>query len=589
MALGLVGLGGSTIALVLAAVTCWVAALLALPSPPIAPGTELARWWSASPPAVRLAVAAVAGAGLAWSAWLVRHPALGLDTVQYHLTEAVIWVREGNPGAGLGGLLEERTSIPLVSEVLLAWELALARSQVPVALLAPQAMLLLVAAGWLGLRSLGTGRALRVAALGALCATPMLTHWQYNGAYNDLPALAFLVACAALVAAAPKRPGLLAPALLAGALAAGTKTTALPLTLVVLGIGFWSQRGGLAALRRPLALVAVPALVLGLFWYARDLVEHGSPFWPDLALPWGDEAHRSGPAFLERPVATLRQFGSDYLGVFAGGLLMIGGALISPLLARDRTVLLAAGVTLGSLLLWMSAPTTGAAADGSTVGTLSTVRYTLPTLAAAIVTLLLGARREGAARHLASGVLGVALVVNMVQTARLGYPQVPNLVVPLGGAALAALAAAAIMALPRPLSLPPALRWVAGALVAITAGGLLAAGAPGFVERHARAYAATPYAEAPMVAWLAGRPGYRQRSDPVGMAPVPHAPVVGDELQHPLELIPLDEPCGRVRARVRQGWVLLTYLQLSGGFTAAGCLEARRPDFRDSTSRAYAP
>ena len=591
MALGLVELGGTTVALLVAALLTWGLSRAVLPDPEPSASSELAFWWADTPVPVKLALGAVAGAGLMWAAWLVRHPALGLDSVQYHLTEAVIWVREGSPGAGLGGLLEKRTSIPLVSEVLVAWQLGLSRSLVPAALLAPASMLLLVLAGWLGLRTLGAGRRLSALAIAALCATPMISHYQYNGAHNDLPALAFLVATAALAGASRRTPALMAPALLAGGLAAGTKTTALPLTVLVLGLALWAVRSQLRELRRPLLLAAVPALVLGSFWYLRDLVEHGSPFWPDLALPWGDPASRSGPAFLDRPRATLDEFLDDYLEVYLGGLIMLAGAFLAPLVTRRREVLLGAAVTAASMLLWLSAPTTGAAEEGTTFGTLSTLRYTLPALAAAITTLALGARGEGPGGPFAVGVLGVALAVNVFQTADLGFPNVPGPAVPLLGAALGA-AAAFVLTRLRPERLAPLPRgaaWAAGAAAVVSAGAMLAAGAPGFLERHARAYAASTYGEAPMIAWLARQPEFRDGSEPVAMSPVPNAPVVGDDLGHRLELIPLDEPCTLVRERVRRGWVLLNYLQLSAGFSAAGCLDHLRPAVEGPSFRAYRP
>jgi hypothetical protein len=45
LALGLLGLGGSTVALVAAATATWAAALALLPSPVVAVLTELAAWW----------------------------------------------------------------------------------------------------------------------------------------------------------------------------------------------------------------------------------------------------------------------------------------------------------------------------------------------------------------------------------------------------------------------------------------------------------------------------------------------------------------------------------------------------------------
>ncbi len=194
---------------------------------------------------------AVGGAGAAWAAWLVHVPALGYDSVNYHLPEVVIWVRDGNPGAVIPGILDSVTYLPLMAEVLLAWQVGIARSLVPVSLLAPASMLLLAVSGWLGLRTLDVGRLASAVAVGTLCAAPMVTHYQMNGAYNDLPALSWLITAGALAAASRRNTALLAPALVAAALAAGTKTTALPLSLFVVVLAALAAAGPAAPAGAP--------------------------------------------------------------------------------------------------------------------------------------------------------------------------------------------------------------------------------------------------------------------------------------------------------------------------------------------------
>jgi hypothetical protein len=588
MGLGLVDLGGSWVALGLAAAATWAAALLALPAPALSVGAELSAWWREAPPATRIAVGAVGGAGLAWAVWLVRHPALGFDSVQYHIPEAVTWVRDGNPGAPISGILSGVTNLPLMSEVLLAWQVGIARSLVPVSLWAPATMLLLASSGWLGLRTIGVGRAATATAVAALCATPIVTHYQMNGAYNDLPALAWLVAAAALTAGSRRNTLLLVPALLAGGLAAGTKTTVLPMTVFLLALGLWWSRDRLHAVARPLAFAAAPALVLGGLWYVRDFVRHGSPFWPDVGTPWGDPVPYEAPSFLDRPRETLDRFLDDYVDVFAGGIVLFVGALLAPFVAGRRAVWVAGATTAVSLLLWLNAPATGAAESGSVVGTLSTLRYILPAVAAAITTLALTTRTGGPVGAVAGLVLAVALVINVVQTRDLGFPSVPSVFTPLAGAALGAGAVLAVSALPPP-PLPRLAACVAGLALLVLAGAALAAGAPGFLERHAKANAHTVYPYAAMIGWLAAQPDYRNRGDPVAMVPIPNGSVVGDRLEHRLEFIPLHEPCARVRARLRRQWLLINYLGIIRRFTAARCLAGVRPSFSGSGFRAYRP
>jgi hypothetical protein len=590
LALALVDLGGDSIALGLAAAATWGLSLAVFPAPRVPLGVEIAAAWRATPRPAQIILGAVGGAGAAWAAWLVHVPALGYDSVNYHLPEVVIWVRDGDPGAVIPGILDSVTYLPLMAEVLLAWQVGIAHSLVPVSLLAPASMLLLAVSGWLGLRTLDVGRLASAIAVGTLCAAPMVTHYQMNGAYNDLPALSWLITAGALAAASRRNTALLAPALVAAALAAGTKTTALPLSLFVVVPALWLQRGRLRPLALPLALAGGAALVIGGFWYARDLVVHGSPFWPDLAAPWGDPTPVESPSFLDRPRATIDRFLDDYLELFGGGLLVIGAALVVPFASRDRAVWIGGAATGLSFLLWLNAPATGAAEGGSVVGTLSTVRYVLPALAAATVTLALATRTGRVAGRAALVVLAAALVINVLQTRALGYPSVPGIRVPALGALLGASTAAAAGALARwPGTIP---RWagaaaVVAALAAAVAG--LSLGASGYVERHAQANENTVYPYAGMVRWLAEQPRYRGGDDPVAIAPIPNGVVVGDRLKHRMEVIPFREPCAAVRARLRDHWVLLNFLDVVRDFTAARCLEGIEPSFEGAGFRAYRP
>lgn len=585
--LGFVSLAGRPLVLAAAAAATWAVALLALPAPRLGAGRELLTWWRRTPPATRVGLGAVGGAGLAWAAWLVHVPALGFDSVNYHVPEVVVWLRDGDTGSVIHGVLDRVTYIPLMSEVLLAWQVGIARTLVPISLWAPATMLLMATAGWLGLRTLAVPRAAAAIGVAALCATPIVTHYQMNGAYNDLPALAWLVATAALAAASRRNPSLLAPALLAGALAAGTKTTALPLALLVLVLAAWPERRRLRPLALPLALAGAAALLLGGLWYARDLAHHGSPFWPDFTTPWGDPAPTSSPSFLDRPRATLDRFGHEYSRLLLGALVMWVSALVVPLLTRARAVWAASAVTLVSILLWLSAPATGAAQGGSAVGTVSTLRYGLPALAAAITTLALATREPGRARLLAGTALGAGLLLGVVQTHNLGYPSVPSIAVLLAGAALGGAAAAVLGVLGDRIP-----RWTAApvaALGAVAVAAALTIPVSGYVQRHASANATTSYPYAPLISWLVNQPDYLHGDATVAMAPIPNGVVVGDRFRHRLELIPFHEPCARVRARLRDQWVLINYLGVVSRYTAARCLARVHPSFQGPGFRAYRP
>jgi hypothetical protein len=596
LGLGLVRLGTSPAALAIAAGATWLAARALLPAPAQPAGAELARAWQATPLAGRLVLGAAAGALIAWAAWLLRHPALGIDTVAYHLTEVVAWIGNGSPGAvepifpaiPVG-------NYPLTNEVLMAWATGIARSFVVVGIWAPAAMALLAVAGWAGLRALRVQALAAGLAVGALCLTPVATHYQQNGAATDLPALTWLVCAAFLALASARRPALIAPAILAVGLAVGTKTTTAPLALLVLALA-------LIAIRRrvswPLVAGATAAATLiGGYWYLRNLVDHGSPLWPFVTTPWGDPMpYEIGPergvnaSFLDRPRETLERVGEDWLDLFAGGFGLLAAAVVAPLLARERRVTIAAAATVVAFLLWTNAPFTGASVPEYDVATASIVRYLMPALAAAIVTLALTAASP---RRLARGygiaALGAGLAVNAVQTADLGYPSVPRVWVPLAGAALGAGAALALTVaaarLPAP-ALPAAARIGAVAAAAALVGVAVTPAASGFVERHA---ATAQLYGTDTIRWFTTQPRFGSGDDRIWAAPVNLAPLAGDRLQHEFGWIALDEPCGRVREIAREGWTLVFIWPQTGRPMArnANCLRSEPPAHRGSGFLVY--
>src|SRR5918999_5271398 len=290
LALGLAGLGTHPLAATATAVATWVAARRWLPVPDRALRSEFVNWWRGAGAPKRLVVGTVVGLVLAMVAWSLDSPDVGIDGTYYHLPEIVAWVHNGRPGS-----IEEVTYVypvgnfPATNEIVLAWSLGLSRSFVPIALWTPFMLALVVAAGWLGLRSLRVPTLPAALAIAAVCSLPAMID-QLNGPLNDVPALAWLVSAAALSAASASRPALLAPAAVAAGLSAGTKTTTLPLAALVLVLGLIAHRRRLRGLALPLGLAAVAALIVGGTSYVRNLVDHGSPFWPWGAAPRGDPA-----------------------------------------------------------------------------------------------------------------------------------------------------------------------------------------------------------------------------------------------------------------------------------------------------------
>src|SRR4051812_31305231 len=213
--LGLLALGGSTLALTAAAIATWALARSLLPRPATSPLTELSDWWPARTGRERALLGALAGAAGAWIVWQLVHPALGYDAVHYHVPEMVLWVQQGTPGSVeevLPGL--PVGNYPLTTEVTVAWAMGISKSYVPVVLWSWVTLGLTVAGGWLGLRALAVPRIPALAALSALCSVPWVLGWQSNGSITDPPALAWLVVCAALCLLARERPVVLAPAIL---------------------------------------------------------------------------------------------------------------------------------------------------------------------------------------------------------------------------------------------------------------------------------------------------------------------------------------------------------------------------------------
>src|SRR3954447_495990 len=181
LALGLFALGGSGVALGALAVLTWVAARALLPDPRVRVPVELVAWWRGLRGVAQAGLGALAGAAAAWIAWQLRYPALGFDTVIYHLPEIVIWIQHGTPGS-IETLIPDQPvgNYPLTAEVTLAWAMGISRSLVPLTLLPWAWLVLMAGAGWAGLRALTVAPLARGLAIAALCTSPWLLAWQSN-------------------------------------------------------------------------------------------------------------------------------------------------------------------------------------------------------------------------------------------------------------------------------------------------------------------------------------------------------------------------------------------------------------------------
>jgi hypothetical protein len=578
LALGLAALGGSSIALAAAAVATWLASRVAVASPAVGARDELTAWWSGLDRRSVLQVGAVAGAWGAWSGWVVGRPALGDDMVAYHLPEVLHWVRAGRPGAVVDVIAGIPVgNYPLTHEVLLEWGTAISRGFAWSVLVTLAMPVLIAVAGWAGLRAVGAGRAVAALGAAALVSTPAVLASQSGGASVDPAALGWLVCCAALVAGARRRLALLAPALVAGGLAVGTKTTVVPLTLVVLAAGLWAGRGGLGARGGSLAIAGAVALVVGAPWYVRNLVSHGWPLWPFGSGPWGDPVPgliaKTNTSFADRPGDTVSRLGSYYLEHFGGPLILLAGALAAALAARTRAVLAAVAAVVVSALLWSKAPFTGVLDSRAfDVGTGDASRYLLPAVAAAVLAIALASRRERL-RAPALAVLAAATAVGLYQTLDLGFPSAPPAWVPAGGGAAGAL----IAVLPSTTRLPrrpPIAVWA----IAVLALGTAAMSA-GFVERHSR----TGARGTEVARWLVDDPEWRDGDAPVLSTFSELAPLAGDRLEHPLRLVTARAACRRAAAE--HAWLVLDRLTQA----VARSPDCGRPAYASARYAVYRP
>ncbi|HEX8742408.1 MAG TPA: hypothetical protein VF712_04675 [Thermoleophilaceae bacterium] len=594
LVLGLARLGDEPAALTAAAVATWLLAWRLLPAPTVRPASELPEWLAGRSRAEWLAIAGGVGLGAAWLAWWLLRPAVGADSVQYHLPEVLTWIHEGDTGA-VHDLhpLYPIGNYPVTNEVLVAWSLGIARSFAPLPFLSIGTMLLLVVGGLSGLRALGVGRLPAALAVAAVAASPLAVA-QTIGPNTDLPALAWLVCCASLVASSRANRPLLAPAVVAAGLALGTKTTPALFVLVVLGLGAWAARGD-RRLRVPVALATLAAVAVGGTWYLRNLLDHGSPLWPFASGPWGDaapsfvdETARTGLA--ERPRATLDGQLGAYEDFLAGALVMVPAALAAALVARVRPVLAAAAATAAGLALWTMAPFTGIPADvpdqwvpALTGLAVNASRYLLPVIAASALTVALASRCGGAALRAALAVLGVALLWDLVRVADASNAAAPPAPALLAGAAAGVLAGAAVA--PRLVARAiPGWSGPAALVVLVT---VLSVAAPGFMDRHARVdLGFTPGYEGLLTA-LGDRAGFDDDERPVAFAPIVLGTLSGDRLRHPVELIPADEPCERTRERTRTQWVVVYDGYFFEPYNARGCFAGVAPALSSGALRVY--
>jgi hypothetical protein len=583
LVLGLLGAGSNTVALLVSALLTWLICQSLFPRPRVGVLAELRSIAETSGRPGRALVGALAGVIAASAAFFLIHPGPDIDSLAYHLPEALAWVHSGHPGSVVQPAPAFQTGFyPLAHEVVLAWGLSLSRSFVPVGLWQPLILGVAIASVWLGLRRLGVGRLATGLTAAAIVASPPFAV-ELNTALNDNVAVAWLLATAALtLAAGRERPRLFSIALLAGALSVGAKPITVPFVVLVLALGALRLRRLEAA---PLLTAGAMAFAVGVFWYVRDLVIHGSPFWPEVSAPWGDPlpalARRMHASFLGRLSVSVNGRVSQYASVVAGNLVLIGGGTLAWILARSRQALLASAVCALGALLWANSPSTGVPQNRALDLSVSTTRYLLPVAAAGALALALATRRRGMAGRIALLLLAGAFVWSLLSSASRQAPALPGLDFAAAGLAGGALVGGLLDRW--------VLRRVAVLIGGVLAGLALALAADGYVSRSAQAPGTFG---GPVLGWLTRQPSYENSGGRIAIGPQQDALLAGEHLQHPVQLIGVSESCRRIHERARRGWLVLriidpAFFPLLGYSPAQFCLARDRPAFAAGDFRVF--
>lgn len=594
LVLGLVSLGTTPLALTVASVGTWGGVRLLAPSPAISLGDEVAMWWGAADRAWRVATAALLGSLVGWLIWLWRWPFVGHDGMLQNLLEVNRWIHLGTPGSQHRVLdIAPIESFPLTNDVAITWLASFGRSFAVVAPWTLGTFVLLVVSLAAVLRQLDVPKLVAAVVIAALVTVPHAVA-LVNTPKTDVPALAWLAACAALALGAREHPRLLAVALLAAGLSVGSKTTTAPIVGVVVLASLWSQRRALRPMAGLLVAALVGAAAVGGVWYLRNLVQHGSPLWPLQSAPWGDPRpplfQFAGGTFLEAPRATLDGQLGSWAGVAAGGLVLAPLGVLVALVGRDRTRRAVGALGLLAVALWVVSPVTGVdnlplAKDVLT----STTRYLMPVMGLGAIGLGLLARDARWRGHVLV-VAGAIVAWNLGAVSAISLEVMPSPAYLVVGALGAA--GATLLSPSRPRLGPPgARRRLAIAvpvvlLVGLAAGVLLAR--DGWTARHRQVlyFGGTP------IDRLLADERYVEGDHPVHMTNIAWSDLAGDDLAHDVTLLDPRISCEDLEALAVDSWLVLMDSAFLGDPDvplARGCLLGRDPVVTEEPITVFAP
>jgi hypothetical protein len=270
-------------------------------------------------------------------------------------------------------------------------------------------------------------------------------------------------------------------------------------------------------------------------------------------------------------------------------------------------VVVASAATALSLLLWTAAPFTGVSdLGGLDEGTGDSTRYLMPGIAVGVLTIALAASWGRAARIAVVAVLAVAALANLRAAFALGFPALPGPGTLVTGVAAGAATGVGIGALAVAVARrigdregspsgaaraggwpSAAVRLATGAGAALLAAGSLALGAQSYLARHAE----TGLFDAGLARWFADQPDFTETEGrTVAMTTSLNGVLTGDRLQHSLALVGSEEPCARVQARLREGWVVVAESGFNRGVARGPgrCLANRPRAYADGAFSVYA-
>lgn len=217
-----------------------------------------------------------------------------LDVISYHIPKVAEWTSAGAITREAG--IDPRSTFPAGFELIELWWVVFLHHDVLIEMAGVEFLFLSLGGVYSLARTLGLDERPSFAAALLYILTPGL-HLQATSCFNDGPVAALVVTTAALLAA--RTPP--ATVILSAGLGIGIKPTyafALPGLLLLC---FLFRKEGRSSPRRPVLSwsVAGGGLVLGTFWYLRNLAWYGNPIYPmslrGMANPTGTIAQQTGP------------------------------------------------------------------------------------------------------------------------------------------------------------------------------------------------------------------------------------------------------------------------------------------------------